>query len=123
MLLRQHSVQDGFILAALLGSRLTTRKTVAVALEVYDTIRRPVVQETGQRTIEFGQSLFLERPWSTLHEHLATADDAEACRFEESGPVEAFEQAVEDLYGWLWYGSALEYRSQALEKLHSKIPA
>ncbi|OCH90229.1 salicylate hydroxylase [Obba rivulosa] len=114
-------VEDGFVLAAVLGSPLTTRQTLSVALEAYDKIRRPVVEETIRRSIEMGQSYFLERPWSSCHEDLATASEAQALKFREPSIIHAFEDSVRDLYAWAWFGSAQPQRRQVRDVLGAMI--
>ncbi|EMD36944.1 hypothetical protein CERSUDRAFT_137302 [Gelatoporia subvermispora B] len=113
-------VEDGMVLATLLGSPLATRDTLRAALRAYDAIRRPVVQEVAKRSIDIGRSCYLERPWSSSHEDLSTVGECDAERFQDPAMVSAFEEAIDDLFGWVWYGSALPLRQCALDYMEGK---
>ena len=54
--------QDAFLLATLLGHRLTTLKSVSRALSIYDTIRRPIATEVAERSLINGRLFGLQLP-------------------------------------------------------------
>ncbi|KAL0565839.1 hypothetical protein V5O48_016176 [Marasmius crinis-equi] len=54
------AIEDGYILAALLGHPRTTRENVHRALRIYDEIRRPLAQGVMERTRMNGRYYSLE---------------------------------------------------------------
>lgn len=54
------AIEDAFILAKLLGHRLTNLSNVQTALQIYDTVRRPVAEEVAERSLENGRLFGLQ---------------------------------------------------------------
>lgn len=54
--------QDAYLLATLLGHHLTTKSTLARALSIYDSIRRPVANEVARRSLVNGSLFGLQLP-------------------------------------------------------------
>ncbi|KAK0186659.1 salicylate 1-monooxygenase [Armillaria mellea] len=45
------AIEDGYFLATLLGHSLTTRKNIPIALEIYDSVRRPFATDIWKRSL------------------------------------------------------------------------
>ncbi|KAK0495540.1 salicylate 1-monooxygenase [Armillaria luteobubalina] len=49
------AIEDGYFLATLLGHSLTTRKNISIALEIYDSVRRPFASDIWKRSVSNGR--------------------------------------------------------------------
>lgn len=55
------SIQDAYILAAVLGHRQTTKASITRALDVYDTTRRPFAQDIAAKSHINGQYAMMQK--------------------------------------------------------------
>ena len=78
--------QDAFILATLLGHRLTRLQNVHQALSIYDSVRRPIATEVAHRSLVNGRLFGLQ--------YLGLDADMEPERLPEIG------EAIKDNWKW-----------------------
>ncbi|KAH9939003.1 FAD/NAD-P-binding domain-containing protein [Epithele typhae] len=61
------AIEDGYILSAVLAHPLVTSQNISVALEIYDTVRRPFSQDIARRSRESTRLYLLDRlGWENL---------------------------------------------------------
>lgn len=80
------AIEDAFVLATLLGHKLTNLSNVQTALRIYDAVRRPVAEEVAERSLINGRLFGLQ-----LH---GLDADTETERLPEIG------EAIKDNWGW-----------------------
>lgn len=82
------AIEDAFILATLLGHRLTRLENVHQALSIYDSVRRPIATEVAHRSLVNGRLFGLQYPGLDA--------DMEPERLPEIG------EAIKDNWKWTW---------------------
>ncbi|TFK34050.1 hypothetical protein BDQ12DRAFT_700563 [Crucibulum laeve] len=82
------AIEDAFILATLLGHRLTRLENINQALSIYDNIRRPVATEVAERSLVNGRLFGLQLP--------GVDADKDTERLPEIG------DAIKENWKWTW---------------------
>ncbi|KIK05653.1 hypothetical protein K443DRAFT_334762 [Laccaria amethystina LaAM-08-1] len=82
------AIEDAFVLATLLGHRLTRLGNVHQALSIYDSVRRPIATEVAHRSLVNGRLFGLQHPDLDA--------DMEPERLPEIG------EAIKDNWKWTW---------------------
>lgn len=54
------AIEDAFLLSTLLGHKSTNLSNVQTALQIYDTVRRPIAEEVAERSLENGRLFGLQ---------------------------------------------------------------
>ncbi len=83
------AIEDAFILATLLGHKLTNLSNVQTALRIYDEVRRPVAEEVAERSLVNGRLFGLQLPGLDA--------DSEMVRLPEVG------EAIKENWRWSEY--------------------
>ncbi|KAK1230969.1 hypothetical protein PQX77_005943 [Marasmius sp. AFHP31] len=106
------AIEDAWILAELLGHHSTTTTTLSRALEVYDNLRRPWIDEVAERC------RFNGRCYGLNYDNFP---------FETSSPLDA-EQKLDEMgeriidgWAWCWRTSAHSMLESALHKLETGL--
>lgn len=108
---KEISFQDAYILAALLSNPLTTLEMIPVALEIYDTIRRPLGNDVQARSAQQGR-----------YYELSAEEFGDLAG--ESSPTERVKElakAVNDNMSWVWKTEASLDRTRALDLLETRL--
>ncbi|XP_006459039.1 hypothetical protein AGABI2DRAFT_177137 [Agaricus bisporus var. bisporus H97] len=104
------AIEDAFLLSTLLGHKSTNLSNVQTALQIYDTVRRPIAEEVAERSLENGRLFGLQ---------LAGFDaDDEPDRLPEIG------EAVKQNWSWTWMttvDSSVQKAVNMLESVHLGI--
>jgi salicylate hydroxylase len=56
------AIEDAFILSTLLGHKLTNASNIETAIQIYDTVRRPIAEEVADRSLGNGRLFGLQLP-------------------------------------------------------------
>jgi salicylate hydroxylase len=54
------AIEDAYLLSSLLGHKLTNLSNVETALQIYDTVRRPIAEEVAERSLGNGRLFGLQ---------------------------------------------------------------
>jgi salicylate hydroxylase len=99
------AIEDGFILATLLGHPLTTQSTIRRALAIYDNIRRPVATEVAAKSLVQGKLYGLNIP------------DVEIDFEKEPERLVEVGEAIYENWSWTWKSSLEPYIEKAVADL------
>ncbi|KAG6886846.1 hypothetical protein C0992_002026 [Termitomyces sp. T32_za158] len=106
------AIEDGCLLAELLGHRLAKRETLPIVLRIYDFFRRPFALDIAQKSFQNGSYLSL-----THEDFILDGCDA-------SKQVECLHQMGEvivDNWRWAWETSLVDMVRQAITTLEEAL--
>ncbi|KAI0751200.1 FAD/NAD(P)-binding domain-containing protein [Daedaleopsis nitida] len=105
--------EDGFLLAQLLGRADVTREKIAVALQVYDEIRRPLSQKVAVLSLRLGALSCLDSPEFA---HLTVEESATGTAL-SSEQLDWLGEEVERSRDWRKSSSILGENERALRRM------
>lgn len=104
-------LQDGYVLATLLGDARTTLSTTDRALRAYDTVRRPFAQRVQASSRENGMLYTLNFPGLTFDRPVHRTDREDIARLGE------IRSRIETNWQWAWNTTIDGDLSRALRML------
>lgn len=106
------SLQDGCLLAELLGHQLAKRETLPTVLRIYDAFRRPFALDIAQKSLENASYLTL-----THEDFLLDGYDAS----EEVERLHTMGEVIIDKWRWAWETSLDDMIHQAISTLEKDL--
>nr|VWO96136.1 Mannitol 1-phosphate dehydrogenase [Ganoderma boninense] len=103
-------IEDGFILAAIIAQPTITAQNIPAALDIYDTLRRPVAEMVLRRSRKTGLLYhFNTLGWEDVTAKQSAAGGFSPQRLEEVG------KALREQFDWLLTSSVMELRERAID--------
>ncbi|KAK0443483.1 salicylate 1-monooxygenase, partial [Armillaria borealis] len=105
------AIEDGYFLATLLGHSLTTRQNIPIALEIYDSVRRPFATDIWKRSASNG------RYYTMSHDDFQW--DHGAPEAEVWGKLEGTAIAINKSFEWAWTTSFKGMMAEGIRMLEA----
>lgn len=105
------AIEDGYFLATLLGHSLTTRQNIPIALEIYDSVRRPFATDIWKRSASNG------RYYTMTHDDFQW--DHGAPEAEVWGKLEGTAIAINKSFEWAWTTSFKGMMAEGIRMLEA----